>query len=51
MGEYRWRGAIVLVVFWRVGLGIAELWKFELVNAGKSTIGRASSTLSLSVTS
>ena len=30
----RRRGVIVLVVLWQVGLGIAELWKFELVNAG-----------------
>ena len=30
------RGAIVLVVFWKVGLGIVELWKFELFNAGEN---------------
>ena len=29
-------GAIVLVVFQRVGLGIVKLWKFELANAGKN---------------
>ena len=27
------RGAIVLVVFRQVGLGIIELWNFELVDA------------------
>ena len=31
----RRRGAIVLVVFRRVGLGIVELWKFELINLGE----------------
>ena len=35
LGVDRWRGAIVLVVFWRVGLGIVELWNFKLVNAGE----------------
>ena len=35
LGFDRWRGTIVLVVFWRVGLGIVELWNLELVNAGE----------------
>ena len=29
----RRHGTIVLAVLWRVGLGIVELWNFELVNA------------------
>ena len=35
LGVHRRRGAIVLVVFWRVCLGIVELWNSELVNAGE----------------
>ena len=30
------RGAIVLVVFWWVGLSIIELWNFDLVDAGEN---------------
>ena len=33
LGVERRRGAIVLVVFGRVGISIAELWKFKLVDA------------------
>ena len=36
LGEERRCVTIVLVVLWRVGLGIVELWKFELVNAGEN---------------
>ena len=35
MGVYRRHGAIVLVVFWQVGLVIVELWNFEFVDAGE----------------
>ena len=36
LGEDRRNGAIVLEVFWCVGLGIVELWKYELVNTGEN---------------
>ena len=36
MGVDQRRDAIVFVVFRRVGLGIVELWNFELVNAGEN---------------
>ena len=29
-------GAIVLLVFWRVGLGIGEIWNFELFGVGEN---------------
>ena len=32
LGIDRRRGAIVLVVFWRVGLGIVKLCNFELID-------------------
>ena len=32
MGVDQRHGAIVLVVFRRVGLGIVELWEFDLIN-------------------
>ena len=35
LGVDQRRGAIVLVVFRRVGIGIFELWKFKFVNAGE----------------
>ena len=51
MGVDRRRGAIFLVVLRRVGLGIFKLRKFNIVNAGEITVGRASSTSSLSASS
>ena len=35
LGVDRQHGAILLVVFWRVGLGIVMLCNFELIDAGE----------------
>ena len=36
LGVDRRRGAIVLVVFRRISLGIVEFWKFEFFNTGEN---------------
>ena len=36
LGVDRRCGAIVLVIFRRVGLGIVKLWNFELVDVGEN---------------
>ena len=50
MCVYRRPGPIVLVFSLQFGLGIVKIWKFDLVDAKKITIGRAILTSSPSAT-